>query len=239
VQCDGPEERTGAAADGATGFSYQNGAEAAAAAAAVRRLVGSSGGGGRLEASEVCVISPYAGQVRLLQQTLLGGGSSSSSGGSRSAGSGSRESRQQRGGGTPTTAQGSSGSGNGSSSKGPALTGLEIKTVDGFQGREKEVVVFSAVRSNDRGSVGFLSDARRLNVAITRARRGLIVIGDARTLSRDPTWRAWLAWAAGQGAVVGRGAVAGQGAVAGGSGAARGSGAGPAAAAVAGAGRRG
>ena len=68
--------------------------------------------------------------------------------------------------------------------------GLEVSSVDAFQGREKEAVVFSAVRSNVAGEVGFLADARRLNVAITRARRKLIVVGDSATLSADPEWRA-------------------------------------------------
>ncbi len=64
--------------------------------------------------------------------------------------------------------------------------GLEIDTVDGFQGREKEVILLSLVRSNDRGEVGFLSERRRLNVALTRARRQLVVIGDSSTVSADP-----------------------------------------------------
>ncbi len=59
---------------------------------------------------------------------------------------------------------------------------LEIDTVDGFQGREKEAVILTMVRSNERGEIGFLSDTRRTNVAITRARRKLIVIGDSSTL---------------------------------------------------------
>jgi hypothetical protein len=74
---------------------------------------------------------------------------------------------------------------------------IEVSSTDGFQGREKEAVVFSAVRSNDYSSVGFVSDWRRVNVSFTRARRGLIVIGNEITLrTGDPeTWMPWLQWA--------------------------------------------
>ena len=59
---------------------------------------------------------------------------------------------------------------------------IEIDTVDGFQGREKEVVLISMVRSNTDGEIGFLSDQRRMNVAMTRARRKLFIVGDSATL---------------------------------------------------------
>ena len=62
---------------------------------------------------------------------------------------------------------------------------LEIKSVDGYQGREKEVVVLSLVRSNQRKEVGFLGETRRLNVAVTRARRQLIVVCDTDTVKND------------------------------------------------------
>ncbi|SMP39566.1 DNA helicase, putative [Neorhodopirellula lusitana] len=62
------------------------------------------------------------------------------------------------------------------------LEGLEIDTVDGFQGREKEVVLLTMVRSNPEGIIGFLADRRRSNVAMTRAKRKLIMVGDTATL---------------------------------------------------------
>ncbi|GEJ57570.1 AAA domain-containing protein [Anaeromyxobacter diazotrophicus] len=70
--------------------------------------------------------------------------------------------------------------------------GLEVDTVDGFQGREKEAVVVSLVRSNEAGEVGFLADVRRMNVALTRARRKLVVVGDGATVSRHPFYAAFL-----------------------------------------------
>jgi len=71
---------------------------------------------------------------------------------------------------------------------------LEIKSIDGYQGREKEVIILTAVRSNPNKSLGFLSDWRRLNVAVTRGKRGLIVIGDSTTLSNDIHWGNFIDW---------------------------------------------
>merc|ERR1712226_1257196 len=67
----------------------------------------------------------------------------------------------------------------------PLYPDLEIKSVDGFQGREKEAVVLSLVRSNPRKEVGFLGESRRLNVAVTRARRQVTVVCDSDTVRSD------------------------------------------------------
>ena len=72
---------------------------------------------------------------------------------------------------------------------------LEIDTVDGFQGREKDAVVVSLVRSNDAGELGFVADIRRINVALTRARKKLVVIGDSATVARHPFYAGFVKYA--------------------------------------------
>jgi predicted DNA helicase len=66
---------------------------------------------------------------------------------------------------------------------------ISVNTVDGFQGQERDVIVISLVRSNDEGQIGFLRDLRRMNVAITRARMKVIILGNRKTLTRHPFYR--------------------------------------------------
>ena len=66
---------------------------------------------------------------------------------------------------------------------------VTVNTVDGFQGQERDIILVSLVRSNDNGQIGFLRDLRRMNVAITRARMKLIILGDAQTMTRHPFYR--------------------------------------------------
>lgn len=66
---------------------------------------------------------------------------------------------------------------------------VSVNTVDGFQGQERDVVLISLVRANDEGQIGFLRDLRRMNVAITRARMKLVILGDAPTMTRHPFYK--------------------------------------------------
>jgi regulator of nonsense transcripts 1 len=147
------------------GYSYFNEAEAAVVVDCLRQLLAAG-----MQPQDVCVVTPYSGQVRSIQRLL------------------SLDSKRP---------------GERRVLDAAVASMVEVRSVDGFQGREKEVVIFSAVRSNSRGRVGFLSDSRRLNVALTRAKRGLVVVGDAATLRSDRVWSAWLAWAKKHGAVAG------------------------------------
>lgn len=135
------------------GFSYRNAPEADIVLSIVGAIAApnatTAAETGKFNLADVGVVSPYAGQTRLLRQL---------------------------------------------SSNIVRLRGVEVATVDEFQGREKEAIVVTTVRCNNNGEVGFLADWRRLNVAITRARRLLVVVGNARTLRGDGNWGAWLQW---------------------------------------------
>ena len=66
---------------------------------------------------------------------------------------------------------------------------ISVNTVDGFQGQERDIILISLVRANDEGQIGFLRDLRRMNVAITRARMKLMILGDASTMTRHPFYK--------------------------------------------------
>ena len=138
------------------GASKQNMDEAGLAVRVVDMLLS----GDDITPHDIGVVTPYSGQVRLLNDLFESAGG--------------REQHER-------------------------YHGLEIKTVDGYQGLEKDVIVLSAVRANEAGELGFLTDRRRLNVAITRARRGLIVLGHPRTLRNDSSWASWCDWASERG----------------------------------------
>ncbi len=70
--------------------------------------------------------------------------------------------------------------------------GIDVHTIDGFQGQERDVIYISLVRSNDKGEIGFLTDYRRMNVAMTRARKKLVVIGDSATIGSKPFYQKFL-----------------------------------------------
>jgi hypothetical protein len=83
----------------------------------------------------------------------------------------------------------------------PLLRGIDfrVQTIDGFQGQESDVIYISLVRSNTRGEIGFLNDYRRMNVAMTRARMKLIVVGDSGTIGNNEFYKSFLDYAEKQG----------------------------------------
>ena len=74
---------------------------------------------------------------------------------------------------------------------------LSVGTVDSFQGQERDIIAITLTRSNPQGEIGFLSDIRRMNVGMTRARRKLLLVGDTSTLCRHPFFGELLAYVKG------------------------------------------
>ncbi|KXI44679.1 UNVERIFIED_CONTAM: hypothetical protein ACS92_02700 [Bacillus cereus] len=72
------------------------------------------------------------------------------------------------------------------------VNGILVASIDAFQGREKDFIVMSCVRSNSERNIGFLRDRRRLNVALTRARCSLLFVGDAHCLKGDQLWQSYI-----------------------------------------------
>lgn len=169
--------RTGPrAAPGAATYSYTNRAECAAVLRVVRTLLLDRA----VRPAEIAVVTPYAGQrdalsaalaadpvVNPLQATVQ-----------RDADDARWLHLDAAAAAAPAV---------------DSINGLQVATVDSFQGHEKPVVVFSCVRSNHRAQLGFLRDRRRLNVALTRAQQALLIVGNADTLRHgDPLWRDYL-----------------------------------------------
>jgi superfamily I DNA and/or RNA helicase len=75
------------------------------------------------------------------------------------------------------------------------VSSIAVNTIDSFQGQERDIVYISMTRSNTENSIGFLSDTRRMNVAMTRARKKLVVIGDSATLSQFPFYADFISYA--------------------------------------------
>ena len=158
VEADDGVEQRGGGGGGGGGGSICNPREAALALRAAAALV--SGG----DVETVAILTPYAGQARLLRTSL------------RSA---------------PDDLRGK----------------ITVSTVDGFQGREADAVVITTVRSNERSSLGFVTDARRMNVALTRGRHAAVVVGAPSTLAANADWRAWIDWVTERGGLLPGGAL--------------------------------
>ncbi|EPQ30240.1 uncharacterized protein PFL1_02356 [Pseudozyma flocculosa PF-1] len=124
-----------------------------------------------IRAEQITVLSPYSAQVSLISSLL------------RTATFPPPPPLPTDGGGSAVTAAAVNGE------------AIEVGTIDGMQGREKDVVIISLVRSNENGQVGFLDEKRRLNVAMTRAKRQLVVVGDSETVAGQGGYlKQWMDW---------------------------------------------
>jgi superfamily I DNA and/or RNA helicase len=192
VSVAGPEQRAAAEAGSGDatavgGTSLSNPSEAVAIAQILSAVLAQ----GELRADQIGVITPYSAQALLLRARI--GEACGGCGGYAAGGVDAGGRRKGRKGEARGEARGEAPPAEEEQEENPSEEVVEVSSVDGFQGREKELILFSAVRSNEAGSVGFLADERRLNVAITRARRGLVIVGNSGTLGAgSEVWRDYL-----------------------------------------------
>lgn len=158
ADCDMGEDRT------EEGTSHSNAHEVALVHRHVCMLLRAG-----LRPADIGIITPYNAQVQLLKKKFFSAG----------------EDEDDEQGGTKKATIAVNEDGNADNSDKLTFEGLEIRSVDGFQGGERECIILSLVRSNQSREVGFLSDHRRINVAVTRAKRHLCVICDSQTCSQD------------------------------------------------------
>jgi hypothetical protein len=147
------------------GGSYSNIEEVRLCLKVVNAIVGEAKTKG-VKCGSIGIITPYQNQLRELRRAFTDAGLNTPPASSSAAGSSSRVSTN--------------------------MLDIELNTVDAFQGREKDIILMSCVRADDSGKIGFLSDKRRMNVALTRAKHALFVVGRGETLQHNATWGAFL-----------------------------------------------
>ncbi|SCV04311.1 LAMI_0H15104g1_1 [Lachancea mirantina] len=175
LQCDdGPESKVFNARRGMRGFTYNNKHEARVILGVIHKLIVEKG----VPRDEIAVITPYSSQRDLVSELLEKDPIVNPSG-------------------VPMVQQmdkddvigDSSGANVGAKVTINVVNGVYVATVDSFQGHEKQFVIFSCVRNNKECKIGFVKDRRRLNVALTRAKSGLVIVGNKEVLRRgDPLW---------------------------------------------------
>lgn len=170
--------------------TYQNEAEAIQVLALIKDILksqkrneGEEGIGIKSPTMSIGVVTPYNGQVQLIKRMIANDAELVAllSGKATSTVDNSQQTEQQQ-----------------QQMSSMISTTVEVKSVDGYQGKERDIIILSTVRSNRKGNIGFVQDWRRLNVALTRAKSALLVVGDIDTLSDgNEHWAAFVKWCQG------------------------------------------
>ncbi|SCU85894.1 LANO_0C05886g1_1 [Lachancea nothofagi CBS 11611] len=171
----GPENKVFNSKRGMRGFTYNNTHEAEAIVAVLHKLIIDK----KVGREEIGVITPYSSQRDLISEMLVRDPVVNPSG----------KAMEQEMDKDDVLGGGESVGGTGNKVTINIVNGVFVATVDSFQGHEKQFVVFSCVRNNSENNIGFVKDRRRMNVALTRAKNGLVVVGNKDVMRQgDPLW---------------------------------------------------